>query len=405
LSFELFVALRYLRSKRKGLFSMVTTLIGVAGVAIGVCALIVILSVMNGFQSDIRKKIVGAQAHINVFARMTPERHARLKEAFTARPEIAAVAPFVMGQTIISFGERSTGIVLKGIDLAQEFKVSELEQSLTAGDWDEIAAPEKPGIVLGEELARSLGAWTGDEVILISPQGMSSGFGLAPVLKKFRVAGTLRTGYYEFDSATAYTTLKSAAGFFKTPGGLSGMQARLHNLDLADDTAAELEQALGFEFTVRSFTQLNRTLFAALRLEKVVMFIIVTLITLVASFNIASNLLLMSTEKLRDIGLLKAMGAGRKQIHRVFLWVGSIIGMSGVLLGTLGGLLLCWIVHRYPIYELPADVYYLSRLPVQVNPVEVLGVVLSGLLLSVLATLFPAARASKVDPIEAIHYG
>ncbi len=404
MSFELFVALRYLRSKRKGLFAMVTTLIGVAGVTIGVTALIVILSVMNGFQNDIRKKIVGAQAHINVFGHMSPERTERLKAEFSRRPEIEAAAPFVLGQAIATYGERSTGIVLKGLDPEKEFAVNDLAKSLTAGDWKDLQG-EMPGIVLGEELARNLGVWVGEPVVLISPQGLSTPFGLAPALKRYRVVGLLKTGYYEYDSATAYASLESAAAFFKTPGGLSGFQLRLTRLELADETAEKLQSAFGLEFNVRSYTQLNRTLFAALKLEKYVMFIIVTLITLVASFNIASNLLLLSTEKLRDIGLFKAMGAGSRQIHGIFLWVGSIIGFAGVAMGVAGGLALCFIVHRYPLIELPADVYYLSRLPVHVDPWDVAAIVLSGLALSVLATLYPAARAAKVDPIEAIHYG
>jgi lipoprotein-releasing system permease protein len=259
--------------------------------------------------------------------------------------------------------------------------------------------------VLGEELARSLGVWLEDEVVLVSPQGLSNALGMMPALKKFRVIGLLRTGYYEYDSATAYTDLGTAAKFFQTPGGLTGMQAKVRRLESADAVTASLQSALGWDFTARSYTQMNRTLFAALKLEKYVMFIIVTLIVLVASFNIASNLILMGTEKLRDIGLLKAMGAGNREILRVFVWVGSLIGAGGVVLGTAFGLLICAVLHRYPLIELPPDIYYLSRLPVSVEPLDVAAIVSCGLILAVLATLYPAYRAARVDPIEAIHYG
>jgi lipoprotein-releasing system permease protein len=404
--FELFVALRYLRSKRKGIFTTITTWIGIAGVTIGVAALIVILSVMNGFQADIRKKIVGAQAHITVYGRMTPAKEGLLAAELKKTPAVAAASPFVLGQAIATYEGRSTGIVLKGLDPDKEFEVNDLAKNLTSGAWADLSKNEAlPGIILGEELAKSLGIWLGEEVVLVSPQGLSTPMGLVPALKKFRVAGTLKTGYYEYDSATAYTSLSAAAKFLKTPGELTGMQVRLNDLQLSEKTARELQERLGWDFTVRSFTDMNRTLFAALKLEKYVMFIIVTLIVLVASFNIASNLILMSTEKLREVGLLQAMGAGRREILKIFLWVGSIIGASGVFVGTGLGLFICLILHRYPMIELPADIYYLSRLPVAVYLRDVAAIVGSGLLLSILATLYPAYRSSRIDPIEAIHYG
>ncbi len=391
---------------------MITTVIGVAGVAIGVAALLTTLSVMNGFQADIQKKIVGAQSHLTIYARMSPERETRLREAINREGDIIGTSPFAMGQGIITFGERSTGIVLKGIDPRQEFTVNDLSSSLTAGEWADLKSkPSKkggkpiPGIILGEELAKSLGAWIGDEVILISPQSLSSPMGMIPAMKRFNVVGTLHTGYYEYDSAAGYSEIAPVADFFQTPGGLSGLQAKVSDLDKADAIAASLQKDLGWDFTVRSFTDMNRTLFAALKLEKAVMFIILALIILVASFNIASNLVLMATEKLRDIGLLKAMGATPGQIQRIFLWVGGLIGSFGVFLGILLGLVLCWVIERYPIVELPPDIYYLSRVPVSVELMDVLGVIACGLVLAVLSTIYPAYKTSKVDPIEAIHYG
>lgn len=400
--FELFVALRYLKSKRKGLFSLVTTVIGVAGVSIGVAALVVILSVMNGFQTDIRAKIIGAQAHLTVAGRLE-EGLGKAEKALAAAPEVVAMSPFVLDQAIMTYRERSSGVVVKGIDPEREFKVNDLGKNLTQGSWEGLS--DAPSLVLGEELARSLGAWVGDTVVLVSPQSLSTPFGIVPAMRKFKVIGVLKTGYYEYDASTAYTDIKTAAAFFKTPGGASGLQAKLKDLELSEPVARRLQAELGFDFSVRSFSDMNRTLFAALKLEKIMMFIIVTLIVLVASFNIASNLILMGSEKLRDIGLLRAMGAAPATILRVFLWVGSLIGAGGVLAGLGLGLTLCWVIGRFPIVELPPDVYYLSRLPVQVDPLDVLAIAGCGALLSVLATLYPAYRASRVDPIEAIHYG
>ncbi|MEK7743687.1 MAG: FtsX-like permease family protein, partial [Elusimicrobiota bacterium] len=206
-------------------------------------------------------------------------------------------------------------------------------------------------------------------------------------------------------SATAYAYILDAASFLKTPGGASGLQARLDDLSLAERVAGELQRTVGMDATVRSFSQINRTLFAALKLEKHVMSLILALIILVAAFNIASNLILMSSEKLRDIGLLKAMGATAAQIRRIFLWVGLLIGAIGVGLGLLLGLSLCWIIHRYPLVELPPDIYYLSRVPVQVQWTDLAGIAVCGVALSLLAALYPAARAAKADPVEAIRYG
>ncbi|MFA6029604.1 MAG: ABC transporter permease [Elusimicrobiota bacterium] len=405
MSFELFVALRYLQSRRKGLFALVTTLIGVAGVAVGVAALLTTLSVMNGFQSDIRKKIVGAQAHLLVLGRMDGGRLAEAEKALAARADVAATAPFVVGQAIVTYAGGSTGVVLKGVDPAREPGVNDLLKSLTAGSWEGLSGGKTPGVVLGEELARGLGAWIGDEVVLVSPQGLDTPMGLIPALKRFRVQGVLRTGYYEYDSATAYASIADAAAFLKTPGGVSGVGARLKDITRADRAAAELQRALGLSYSVRSYSQLNRTLFAALKLEKYVMFLILALIILVASLNIASNLILLGTEKLRDVGLLMAMGATPRQARGIFLRVGALIGAVGVGTGLLLGMALCWVIWRYPIVELPADIYYLSRVPVDVQPLDVVVVSGCALALALLATLYPAWRASRVDPVEAIHYG
>ncbi|MBI4424169.1 MAG: ABC transporter permease [Elusimicrobia bacterium] len=413
MNFELFVATRYLRTKRKGLFTMITTVIGVAGVGTGVAALIVVLSVMNGFQADIQKKIVGAQAHLNVYGDLERGQLGDLAAALAGDPDVAAFAPFALGQAIITYRGRTLGVVLKGVDPRRTFTVNSLSESLVQGAWEgvtaEAPADAKPGyaapVVLGEELAKGLGVWLGEEVVLISPQEAGSSLGLVPKMKRFQVAGLLRTGYYEYDSSTAYAGLGEVARFMGLKGGASGMEVRLKDLTLADSAARRLQGKLGFDYTVRSYTQMNRTLFAALRLEKYVMFLIVTLIVMVAAFNIASNLILLGTEKLRDIGLLKAMGATPRQIHRIFLWDGLLIGTFGVAAGACLGLALCWVIWRYPIVELPADIYYLSRVPVDVEAGDLLAIVGSGLVLSLVATLYPAAKAARANPVEAIHYG
>ena len=322
-----------------------------------------------------------------------------------ADPDSAAIAPFALGQAILTVRERSIGVVLKGIDPAREFTVNDLAAKLASGSWDGLGGGKKPGIVLGAELADHLGCQVDDEVVLVSPKSVATPLGLLPKMQAFRVAGTVKTGYYEYDSATAWAGLEAASKFLGVDAGASGLGIRLKDLRRADDAAARLRGALGFTKLVRTYAQMNQTLFAALKLEKVVMFIILTLITLVASLGIASTLILRSVEKTRDVGLLKAMGAGPGLIRRIFLVEGFLIGGTGVAMGLGLGFLLCWIIATFPIVELPPDIYYLSRVPVDIRLGDVLAVASMGLILSLLATLYPSSRAAKADPVEAIHYG
>jgi lipoprotein-releasing system permease protein len=404
-SFELFVALRYLRAKRKGMFAVVTTSIGVAGVTVGVAALITTLSVMNGFQTDIQRKIVGAQAHISIYGAGSPADLADLTATAKQDPEVAATAPFVLGQAILTHRNRSLGLVLKGLDPAQEFSVNDLARKLVNGTWDGIGAGKVPGIVLGVELADRMEAEVGSEVVLVSPQSVATPLGPLPKMQRFKVVGLLKTGYYEYDNGTAWTEFGAASKFLGAETGAAGIGLRLKDLNRADAVAKRLRSALGFRRVVRTYAQMNQTLFAALKLEKTVMFIILTLITLVASLNIASTQILRTAEKTRDIGLLKAMGAHARMIEKIFLVEGVLIGSSGVAAGMALGFLLSWIIATFNIVELPADIYYLSKVPVDVRPWDVAAVTIMGLTLTILATIYPARRAAKSDPVEAIHYG
>ncbi|MBI5624489.1 MAG: ABC transporter permease [Elusimicrobia bacterium] len=406
MKFETFIAIRYLRAKRKGLFAMVTTGIGVAGVTVGVAALLTTLSVMNGFQTDIQKKIVGAQAHLTVYGSMGAARATSVEGLLLADPDVAACAPFVLGQAIVNSKGRSLGVVLKGLEPSREFAVNDLGKTLSEGSWDGLKGDGKtPGIVLGVELSANMNAPVGAEVVLVSPKSVSTPLGMLPRMQRYKVTGVLHTGYYEYDATTAYTSLEAAQKFFGMEEGAMGFGAKLKDINRADAAAKRIQAALGLNYFVRTFKQMNRTLFAALKLEKAVMFIILTLIILVASLNIASNLILLGVEKTRDIGLLRAMGATPAQVRKIFWTLGLFIGGAGVAGGMLLGLGLCWVIYRYPIVELPGDIYYLSRVPVSVQLRDVLAVTVSGLLLSLLATIYPASRASKVNPVEAIHYG
>ena len=404
---------------------MVTTFIGVAGVALGVAALIVTLAIMDGFQSDIKKKIVDAQAHLTIYGRMQPRDLEVVRAAFGRDGRLAAESPFVLGQAILTFENRSSGVVVKGFDPAAEFTVNNLESALTQGSWwgggrssgqyssssmplsgDE--PPVKgvpPPLILGEELAKNLGLRVGDDAVLVSPQGASTGMSILPKMRKFRVSGLVRTGYYEFDNTMAYCPIAAAGDFFGLGGGANGVGVRLKNINAAPAAAADLRKALGFAYTVKTYADMNQTLFAALKLEKFVMSLVLALIILVATFNIASNLLMMSVEKLRDIGILRALGAGPGFIRRVFFWEGNLIAVTGISLGVLLGVGVSVFLAVYPVIELPADIYYITKVPVELKLVNILATAAVSYVLCMLSAVYPALRASKVSPIDAIRYG
>lgn len=406
MKFERFVALRYL-TRRKGLFAIITTLIGVAGVSVGVAALITTLSVMNGFQSDIKTKVIGAQSHILVFGRMPASTYPEQIRKIEQIPLVEAAAPHIYGQAILSYDGQSVGLVVRGLDPEQEKKINSLSRSLTEGsfapkDW---AADAPAPLVLGTELAAGLGADVGDDVVLISPQSISTSAGMFPKMKKFRVSGLLRTGYYEFDNTIAYAGLADASDFLGLKGGVTGVAVKLHDLNKAEQAAQQIREAIGLGYSVRTFAQLNSTLYAALKLEKAVMFIILFLIIIVASLNIAGNLILLGTEKLRDIGLMRAMGASPKMIRKVFMWEAMVIATLGICLGIALACLLCWIIATFNIVELPGDIYYLTKVPVRMEWSDILAVVGGSYFICFFAGLYPSAKASRVNPTDAIRYG
>ncbi|MCQ2410941.1 MAG: ABC transporter permease [Elusimicrobiaceae bacterium] len=405
MQFERFIATRYL-TRRQGLFAFITTLIGVAGVSVGVAALITTLSVMNGFQTDIKDKIIGAQSHILVFGQMSPAVYQEKIAQIEKLPLVQAAAPHIYGQAIITYAGQSLGLIVRGLDPEQEKNINTLTSSLVNGSftpqWNKDAPPP---LVLGTELADSLGVDTGDDVVLISPQSISTSAGMFPKMKKFRVSGLLRTGYYEFDNSIAYTLLPHASDFLGLKQGVTGVAVKLKDMNTADQAARQIQELVGYGYSVKTFAQMNSTLYAALKLEKTMMFIILFLIIGVASLNIASNLILLGTEKLRDIGILRAMGASPKKVRQIFMWEAMIIATLGIMLGLLLACLLCWIIATFNIVELPGDIYYLTKVPVRMQWLDILAVVGGSYLICFTAGLYPAVKASRVHPTDAIRYG
>ena len=405
-SFEWFVGRRYLRAKRKQKFISLITLISILGVAVGVMALIVVLSVFTGFTEGLRDQIIGVNAHALVQRFGTPiEDIDQVATRVQAVPDVVATTPYIYGQALITSAAASTGVVLRGIDPATAAQVISIGEKMLAGTLTNLDAPgEVPGIVLGRDMARQLQVGPGDRVRLISPNGPLSPGGILPRIRTCRVVGIFETGMYEYDSTMGFLNLDTARSLADLDRGAHGLEVRVANVDRADRTAVAIREALGPQYSVRDWMQLNQNLFAALKLEKLGIFIALDLIILVAALNIISALIMVVMEKNRDIAILKSMGATTRSIMRIFFYQGAVIGLAGTALGVGGGLGLCALLKRYKFIELPTNVYPMSTMPIKVVPLEVAVIALSAILITLLATLYPSWKASRVRPAEALSY-
>jgi lipoprotein-releasing system permease protein len=369
-------------------------------------ALLVVLSVMSGFHQDLQKKILGANAHIIIRDyKGAIQDYEKATEKLKAEKEIVSYAPFVLGQVMVSYGNRTHGVFLRGIDVETESKTTEILSHIKDGDFSKLSGDgDIPGIILGKELAASLGVFINDKINIVSPLGEIGPMGMLPKMKQFRVVAIFEIGMFEYDSSLVLTDIKSAQDFFDLGNAISGIEGRLNDIYRAPEIKKHLQEKLGFPFYVMDWMQMNKNLFSALKLEKFAMFVILVLIVLVASFNIISNLIMNVIEKSREIAILKAIGATNKGIMAIFIFQGLFIGLTGTTIGVLGGYLLGYILNTYQIIKLPADVYYLSHLPVKMSLFDFVTVSLSAITITFLATIYPAWQAAKLDPVEPLRY-
>ncbi len=407
MAYEFFIGRRYLWVRRQGFLSLITSL-SVAGVAVGVMALVVIIAVMAGFEADFKARILGIEAHLSLTRKEGSLYGYRDTLAQVLRnAEVTAATPLVESQAMLRSATGIAGVSLKGIDPASAGPIPGLagqSQDLLPGP--EIRpSQEPPGILLGRELARTLGVSRGDTIHLISARGMVSPVGLLPAMKRLRVNGVFSAGMQDYDAALAYIHLSDAQGAMRLGEGISTIEIRVKDLLRARVVGDSLRATLGPEFQTRDWMQLNRNLFSALKLEKSVMFIILALIICVAAFNIASTLVMMVMEKTRDIAILMVMGATRRSIRRIFVFKGLIIGAVGTAAGALLGSGLCQALRRYKLIELPSDVYYITTLPVKLDALDVVLIGSAAMAICFLATLYPARQAAALDPVEAVRYG
>ena len=406
--YELFISLRYLKAKRKQVFISIITLLSMAGVGLGVMALIIVLSVMSGFEEDLKKKILGTNAHLVVLQqgagmRDYPEILKKVEEA----KGVVAATPFIFTQAMLTSENNVHGIVLRGIDPVTAGKVINIENTLKKGSMAGLQkddAEAQPGIFIGKELAQTLGVMLDDSVVLVSPMGALTPLGGGSPMKKFRVVGIFDTGMYEYDTSMAYISLKNAQKFLGMGDTVSGLEVKVEDIYAVKRIGDRIRKDLGFPFWTKDWMQMNRSLFAALKLERIVMFIILVLIVLVAAFGIVSTLIMVVMEKNKDIAILKSMGATARSVMRIFIFEGLIIGCVGTLIGLLGGYGVCTLLAKYQFITLPSDVYYISRLPVKMNILDFVLVAISALGISFIATLYPSWQASRLDPAEALRY-
>jgi len=417
--FELIIGLRYLKAKRKSTFISIITFISTAGVMLGVMALIIVLAVMTGFEEDLKEKILGTNAHVVVVRNGAPmEDYQQVMGKLKGLKGVTAATPFIYNQVMLSSGKNVSGVVLRGIDVATDRLVTRLSKSVVEGSVERLepkmgeGSDALPGLLVGKELAKHLNLFVGDKVNVISPMGNITPLGMMPKMKPFRVAGIFNTGMFEYDSTLAYVSLGQAQSFFDLGDTVTGIQLKVDDVYHTGELARSINRIMGSDYYARDWMQMNRNILFALKTEKVVMFIILTLIVLVAAFGIASTLFMVVMEKNRDIAILKSMGATGGSIMKIFVLEGLVIGIIGTILGVASGLLVA--LNLEPIIALiqkvtgqnffSKDIYYLDRFPSLVVPSDVVLISVTAVLISFVATLYPAWQASRMLPAEALRY-
>ena len=412
MSFEYFIGTRYLRAKQKQAFVSLITILSIAGVMVGVMALIVVIAVMNGFDADLKARILGGQSHIVLMRHGSAfKQYDTVLEKILKTQGVEAATPYIITQGMLRSKSGAVGAVVRGIDPQTAGQVMQTLEKVALKDVSAKSNSEKselevPGIVLGKELARNLGVIEGDMLHLMSPRGMLSPIGHIPAMKQFKVTGFFQSGMYEYDQTFAFIHLKDAQRMLRMGDSVTGIDVRVSDIYRAREIADRLVSQLGFPYWARDWMQMNKNLFRALKMERWVMAIILILIVLVAAFNIASSLIMLVMGKTRDIAILKAMGATTKSIRKIFVFSGMVIGSVGTILGLILGLVLCTLLKHYDIYELTGDIYYFTTtLPVKIEIFWIIGIVSAAMLICFLATLYPAHQAAKLDPVEAIRYG
>lgn len=406
---ELFVARRYLRSRRRENFISIITFISIGGVALGVAALILVLSMMNGFEKEVRSRIVGTTAAVTVFdAGGAPLFDwPSVAERIRSRPQVTGVSPFVLAKTAIRSARESDGVVVRGILPDRELQTSDLAERMTSGVFDVSRPPgdSLPGALLGVTLAQNIGVGLDDEVVIYGGGRYSRRLGETPRVMKFRVSGLFESGMYEYDASLVLIGLDRAQNLFELEGGVTGLHAGVVDLFASDRVVAGIRDDLGPLYQVTDWKETHKNLFSWMALEKYGMFLALSLIVAVAAFNIIATLIMVVMEKRTEIGILKSFGMNARSVRMIFLYQGTIVGLVGTAIGCALGYLGCWAQATFEIIRLPSEIYFISALPVDPRWGDFVVVAVAAVGLCLLAAVYPAARAARLFPVRALQYG
>jgi len=408
LPYELFISLRYLKTKKRHGTVSLNTFISIAGVVIGVATSIITLSVMTGFQGYFRDKILSAMPHVVVMeytGKGVLDQKA-LQQKVEQVQHVKATTPFIISQSMITTKDRMQGVVVRGIDTRTEGIVTDLAKNMTEGTLSNLDSPDGnvPGIIIGEDLARKFGVALGDIITMVNPMGEETAMGMVPKMRKLRLVGVFDAGMYDYNTGYVYISIAEAQKFFDLPGKVSGIQVRVDEIYSADKIAGAIQSAVGFPYYTRNWMEMNKNFFSALLLEKIGMSLILVVIIIVASFNIIGTLTMIVMEKSREIAILKSMGASRNSIMKIFMSAGLFIGVVGTAVGAAIGYGAVAFITKTGVISLPKDVYQVSHLPLSISGLDVLMISLTALGISFLATIYPSWQAARQDPVEVLRY-
>jgi len=385
----------------------VITVISVVGVMMGVMALIVVLSVMNGFREDLMGKILGVNSHLVVLSYEGAFLdYDKIGQDTGTIEGVVAATPFIYSQVMVNSQGGVSGSVLRGIDTRTAGEVIAIDRMIKRGSLHSLDSLHDglPAIIMGKELARMLAVQPGDTVTVVSPMGKLTPVGRVPQNRKFRITAIFESGMYEYDATMVYISLKEAQDFLGLDNRATGVEVKVADIYKADQVGSAVTKKLGYPYWAKDWKQMNRSLVSALKLEKIAMFVILIMIVLVGALNIISTLVMVVMEKSKDVAILRAMGATQKSIMTVFMFQGVLVGVVGTMVGLACGLGLCHLLGKYKFIELPSDVYYISTLPVRVEMLDVVLVIVAALVISFLATLYPSRHASRQNPVESLRY-